>query len=252
MSTKQSRKRKSSATASAPVEDGAEVAAQLKDMKTSKGTKQSYAGKMKAVIAWCEVNQPEALEPDKSKIKLPMSTPHLVSFFEHLCNDGVKRGALKSSEDITEDMDVPLSVSTVQGYRSAIVDRHNSVTPKLPFDADGELAQMLDGYEKLINQLKQRGLMNISEGKRPISGSGYGMIAEKFMKAKVDKDTLPGKKKVATSWSATLFGWSFFVLMWNLMSRSDSVDCIMLQHIDWQGDSLLIEEQGQRRYKRRE
>jgi hypothetical protein len=32
--------------------------------------------------------------------------------------------------------------------------------------------------------------------------------------------------------------------MWNLMSRSDSVDCIMLQHIDWQGDSLLIEEQG--------
>ena len=32
--------------------------------------------------------------------------------------------------------------------------------------------------------------------------------------------------------------------MWNLMSRSDSVDGLMLQHLKWQEDSLIIEEHG--------
>jgi len=32
--------------------------------------------------------------------------------------------------------------------------------------------------------------------------------------------------------------------MWNLMSRSDSVDSLMLTHFDWDEDSLIIEEQG--------
>jgi hypothetical protein len=32
--------------------------------------------------------------------------------------------------------------------------------------------------------------------------------------------------------------------MWNLMSRSESVDSLMLQHIDWECDALVIEEQG--------
>ncbi|KAF0735241.1 hypothetical protein Ae201684P_002820 [Aphanomyces euteiches] len=45
-------------------------------------------------------------------------------------------------------------------------------------------------------------------------------------------------------WTTTLFSWPYFVLMWNLMSRSDSIDSIMLQHIDWQDDALIIEEQG--------
>jgi hypothetical protein len=46
------------------------------------------------------------------------------------------------------------------------------------------------------------------------------------------------------SWNASLFMWPFFLLMWNLMSRSDSVDTLMLSHIRWEGDSLQIQEQG--------
>jgi hypothetical protein len=40
------------------------------------------------------------------------------------------------------------------------------------------------------------------------------------------------------------FAWFFFVLTWNLMSRGDSVETIMLQHIDWSEDAMIIEEQG--------
>lgn len=46
------------------------------------------------------------------------------------------------------------------------------------------------------------------------------------------------------SWSTVVFSWAYFVLMWNLMSRSDSVDTIMLQHVEWVDDALVIEEQG--------
>ncbi|ETM98041.1 hypothetical protein PPTG_24750 [Phytophthora nicotianae INRA-310] len=36
----------------------------------------------------------------------------------------------------------------------------------------------------------------------------------------------------------------FFILMWSLMSRADSVDTIMLQPIEWSEDCLIVEEQG--------
>jgi hypothetical protein len=64
------------------------------------------------------------------------------------------------------------------------------------------------------------------------------MLASKFMKKK------PADTGCGQSWSTVLFGWSFFVLMWNLMSRADSVDSIMLQHIEWSEDALIVEEQG--------
>ena len=46
------------------------------------------------------------------------------------------------------------------------------------------------------------------------------------------------------SWSTYIFAWGFLVVMWSLMSRSDSVDNLTLHHIEWADDCLLIEEQG--------
>lgn len=225
---------------------GTEVALDLQGMDTCARTKKAYAGKVSTAISWFKTNLSDALNEEQTAFKLPISSPHLLGFFGHLCNDGMKRKHLKGPDEITDDMNVPMSTSTIQGYRSALVDLHKRAKIEVDTEANRDLTNMLDGYEKLIRQLKMKGLMKISEGKRPISGGGYSMLAEKFMKAKTDKVSGPENNKVATSWSATLFGWTFFVLMWNLMSRSDSVDCIMLQHIDWQGDSLLIEEQGQK------
>jgi len=36
------------------------------------------------------------------------------------------------------------------------------------------------------------------------------------------------------------FGWPFFIFLWNLMARSHSVGNIMLQHIRWADDSLIV------------
>jgi hypothetical protein len=83
-----------------------------------------------------------------------------------------------------------------------------------------------------------RGLFKITEGKQALMNAGYIMLAKLLLRFD------PRTRKVGAQASTASFAWTFFVLMWNLMSRTDSVDCIMLQHIGWQDDSLVIQEQG--------
>ena len=78
--------------------------------------------------------------------------------------------------------------------------------------------------------------MKINEGKMHLKSSGYDLIAQKLL---MQTPLASGQ-----SWHTVVFSWSYFVVMRNLMSRSDSVDKIMLQHIDWAEDALIIEEQG--------
>jgi hypothetical protein len=54
--------------------------------------------------------------------------------------------------------------------------------------------------------------------------------------------TIP--QRVAENWSISIFCWSFLTMMWNLMSRSDSVQNLMLEHLSWSEDALIVEEQG--------
>jgi hypothetical protein len=58
-----------------------------------------------------------------------------------------------------------MSVSNVQGYRSALIDLYKKLHPRLGSALDTELKAVLDGYEKLLNDLKNRGRMKINEGK---------------------------------------------------------------------------------------
>jgi hypothetical protein len=131
----------------------------------------------------------------------------------------------------------PLSFSCVEAYGSMLVDLYRTHTLQLDAAMDAELKNLLEGYEKTTNELKRRGLMDINEGKRHLKSSGYDLLA------KLMKQTPSG---IGQSWSTAVFASSFFVLMWNLMSRSDPIDKIMLQHIDWSKDALIVEEQGQK------
>lgn len=104
-----------------------------------------------------------------------------------------------------------MSVSAVRGYRSALVDRYRSQALQLDEHLDLELASSLDGYEKSISELKQKRRMSIHEGKRHLKWSGYGVIVRKFLMQ------MPGVTSHGQSWSTVVFGWSFCVIMWNLM-----------------------------------
>eukprot|EP00644_Phytophthora_capsici_P008981 jgi/Phyca11/68153/gw1.6.559.1 len=155
------------------------------------------------MTVWLASHYPETIDSDE-RIRIPLPKDAVLGFFGHICSP------------------------------AHVCDR-DSVDSKNP-QLDMELRRVLEGYEKVINNLKKRGLMKINEGKRQLKVSGFELLALKLM-------TLEPTKK-GQAWSNVTFGWSFFVLMWNLMSRADSVDTIMLQHIEWSEDCLVVEEQG--------
>jgi hypothetical protein len=42
------------------------------------------------------------------------------------------------------------------------------------------------------------------------------------------------------SWEWMWFGWAFIIFLWNLMARSCSIGNIMLQHLRWADDCLIV------------
>ena len=187
------------------------------------------------MINWMKHHHPTTLNKS-GELTIPVPRQAVVDFFGEL---SAKAAVLLQALDVeVADLPTPMSVSTVKGYRSALVDLYRTHGKELDKKLDMELMSILNGYEKVICELKQRGRMSINEGKRHLKWSGYLLLAEKFMKR------TPSEGSHGQSWSTVVFGWAFLVIMWNLMSRSESVDSLMLQHIDWDCDALIIEEQG--------
>ena len=153
-----------------------------------------------------------------------------------LCQEALRRLKLNSADELNEEDEDVFSISHISTFRAAIVDLYRKQSKCLEPDLDKELKNILDGYKKIINKLKQRGLMKLHEGKREISNAGYQLLAQKFV------GKVPARN--GGTWSSVTFAWTFFVLLWNLMSRSDSVDKLTLNVISWEGDALIIEEQG--------
>lgn len=94
---------------------------------------------------------------------------------------------------------------------------------------------MMSGYKHQLRDLKLTGLIELSEGKKHLKFEGYVMLCKKFITKKPNS---------GSNWNQCTFLWSFMTLQWSLMSRSDSIDSLMLQHFDWEIDSMIIEEQG--------
>ena len=207
----------------------------LVDMRICNDTKELYTGRIRHLQQWMSETHPEGID-QTGQVIVPIAIDTLMAFFGYLSQAAHARDELQSPADIPQDAIEPYSVSYIKGYRSAIVNLYTEKYTRLSEDADIQLTGALDGYEKLINRLRQRGLFKIEEGKRPFLMEGYQLLAKKLMK------NIP--KERGGTWASCLFGWPFLLLLWNLMSRSDSVDKILLNHMDWKGDSLQIQEQG--------
>lgn len=69
--------------------------------------------------------------------------------------------------------------------------------------------------------------MSITEGKQPLTFQGYRFLAKLAIKQSND-------------FSLSIFAWVFLVLCWNLIARCNSVASIMLSHITWKNDSLVV------------
>jgi hypothetical protein len=74
--------------------------------------------------------------------------------------------------------------------------------------------------------MKLDGHMSVFEGKHHMSFEGYNLIANKLLSL--------------GQFNLMLFAWPFLILQWNMIARSASVSSIMLEHISWEGDSMII------------
>jgi len=137
-----------------------------------------------------------------------------------------------TAEDVFAERKITISASCMQGYKSALLWWYKEKKIIIDKDIDSHLNQLIKGYEVVIAKKKATGVMNISEGKSALSFSGYIEICKIMMKMQPQGNRNPFTKGI--------FGWSYMIFMWNLMARAASVGNIMLQHVDWREDSLLV------------
>lgn len=218
------------------------------ERRTSEGTKSNYAQKVKQIAQWYEESWPQ--EVVDGKLSLPLSDESVIAFFTHKCMFAIVRKDLKGRHEITEaTANEPYVPSYLTGFRSALVDLYRLKKQKMSQYLNDKLKELLDGYEKMCNDLKKKGLMTLNPGKRELRRDGYILICTKLMKYKPPMNVEAKKKTGSTkrvtnsgSWATSVFAWSFFTLLWNLISRPESVENITLNMITWKDDCLTIDE----------
>jgi len=119
----------------------------------------------------------------------------------------------------------------MQGYKSALVWYYGEKGQSLESSLNSWCDNFINGYKKTVADKKLRGVMAISEGKAPLSFSGYIHIC-RFLVNLVPSSIF--------NWQLIMFAWLFMVFCWNLIGRSNTVGNIMLQHMDWGGDCIKI------------
>jgi hypothetical protein len=123
------------------------------------------------------------------------------------------------------------AVSTIGCYRSALVWYYKENKMKMSSELEISLSNYISGFRRNVADLKQRGLMDIQEGRAPIAFSGYVILARALA------THIPQGR--SASWQQSIFSWPFFLFCWNLMARSCSVGDLMLQHLRWHNDALV-------------
>ena len=136
-----------------------------------------------------------------------------------------------AGEDAFANNRATISHSCMQGYKSALVWYYGEKGQSLESSLNSWCDNFINGYKKTVADKKLRGVMAISEGKAPLSFSGYSHIC-RFLVNLVPSSIF--------NWQLIMFAWLFMVFCWNLIGRSNTVGNIMLQHMDWGGDCIKI------------
>jgi hypothetical protein len=126
----------------------------------------------------------------------------------------------------TKHKDKPAAFSTVRQYKSALVWYYKENKLPLQPEVNQSLETLLNGYKRRVSDYKLDGKMPVFEGKYHLTFDGYCLLANTLFKSEVT--------------SQMLFGWPFLVLQWNLIARTATVSGMMMEHVGWEADSLLV------------
>ena len=183
------------------------------------------AGIVKELFGWISKNTD--LPKKRQKVGKERARPE-----EENEGDEDETTPFMSGDDFFAESKVTVSVSCMQGYKSALKAFYEDSLVNFDAELDAWLDSFIQGYKKTIAEKKASGVMEIKEGKSPIAFSGHCFLSKVLMTLK------PEKRKYY--FTESIFGWCFQVLAWNLIARSSSIQGIMLQHMSWRGDCLVI------------
>lgn len=120
-----------------------------------------------------------------------------------------------------------VAFSTMNNIGSAISDLYREKNERMQEMTKMQISSFMKGYRRLVSEKKQKGEIPIFEGKKNLPYPGYCALALYSLKSQTSRD-------------GSLFSHIFSVFAWNLFARSNSVANIMLNHINWENDCLLI------------
>ena len=127
------------------------IVTEVRGRRTKHNTKSLYSSKVGILQEWLGRNHPDCVD-DSGCIIIPVVNEGAVlHFFAALCDPAKK---LMSGGTITvENVNNPMSTSSLKGYRSALVDLYKKTNIKVADGFNSKLKDLLDGYEKLMNDL---------------------------------------------------------------------------------------------------
>jgi hypothetical protein len=212
----------------------------MADRRLVKGTRDGYKSKINKMTEWLKDNDFFESFDDNDNLKLPLDTNAIISFLGYIGQTGLHRNDNNelidengnTLHDAAFEGQVTKAVSTMGGYRSAIMDLYKQHKQSAPEALVVEMSSYMSGFKRTVSDLKLKGHMKIEEGRSSIPFTGYITLAKVIFKF------VPAGSK--GTWEWMWFGWAFFIFLWNLMARSHSIGHIMLQHMRWSDDCLIV------------
>jgi hypothetical protein len=182
-----------------------EAAVALIDARVVKSTKRQYQNKLKVISEFYDSTYGHPLT-------VPVELETIKAFFGWLTD--------------IRHADKPLAFSTARQYKSALVWYYQEQNLVLEPVVNQGIESTLNGYKRKVSDYKLAGKMPVFEGKHHLTYDGYRKLAEALF--------------TAQPFARTLFGWPYLVLQWNLIARTATVSAMMMEHVSWEGDALLI------------
>ena len=188
----------------------------------SSKTRKQYLRNMNLFILFlCEQNRdtnaffvPGVLTVDN--LKLPVDESDFKKFINSLAR----------MKDESSGLILTTPLSTLTKFSSALKKLHEERDIPFPSSLAKRMKNYFRSIKKRIQQEKHKGLRDLLDGKSKLSWSAYRMLCNTLL-------NVPSRHQPETVHL-------FFILAWNLIARSDTVSGIMLSHISWVNDCLVI------------
>ena len=201
--------------------ESAKLGQELMDGRIKANSKAKYKKSYIHFVNYARDHFPDIMHNNESVILEHIRSSHLKDFFGHI---SIKRDR---NGNYAHDPPRFQSYSHVCGFHSGIKNEFIETGTDMDKDAEKTIKKILSGYKRKVARLKQQGAMKVTEGKAQITFAGYKTIAQKAVSAAYD-------------FALNTFAWVFLLISWNIMARCSTSSAIMIDHLEWENDSLLL------------